>query len=327
MLILLLLLALKHFGAMVDASVIICAHNPRPHYLDRVLEALRKQVLPYEQWELLLIDNASEPALASQWDISWHPNSRHIREDELGLAAARQRGAIEAAAELLVFVDDDNVLADDYLAQALKIQQDWPVLGTWGSGTIVPEFERQPAEHLRRYLSRLALRENRRANWSNVLPCDNATPAGAGICVRAGVAREYCRLYNAETIRLTGRKGTALVGHEDYEIAYVGCSLGFGMGVFPELRMTHLIPKERVSDEYFLRLHEGNQISGALLAYKWLGEIPPSLFSSKSILSLVKNVILTGGFHRRNHLAIVRGRIAARRAVAKYLKGARMADD
>ena len=107
----------------------------------------------------------------------------------------------------------------------------------------------------------------------------------------------------------------------------LGCSLGFGMGVFPELRMTHLIPKERVSDEYFLRLHEGNQISGALLAYKWLGEIPPNPFSSKSILSLVKNVVLTGGFHRRNHLAIVRGRIAARRAVAKYLKGARMADD
>jgi glycosyltransferase involved in cell wall biosynthesis len=314
-------------SAMTEASVIICAHNPRPHYLERVLEALRNQVLSYDQWELLLVDNASEPPLASDWDISWHPNSRHIREDELGLAIARRRGITEAAAELLVFVDDDNVLADDYLAQALKIRQDWPVLGTWGSGTIVPEFERRPAEHLRPYLGRLALRDSRKAYWSNVFPCSNATPAGAGICVRGGVAREYCRLQNAETIRLTGRKGTSLVGHEDYEIAYLGCSLGFGMGVFPELRMTHLIPKERVSDEYFLRLHEGNQISGALLAYKWLGEVPPSPFSSKSVLSLIKNVVLTGGFHRRNHLAIVRGRIAARRAVAKYLKGTSIADE
>ena len=27
--------------AMVNASIIICAHNPRPHYLDRVLAGLR----------------------------------------------------------------------------------------------------------------------------------------------------------------------------------------------------------------------------------------------------------------------------------------------
>ena len=304
---------------MIQASLIICAHNPRPHYLDRVLEALRKQAVPYDQWELLLVDNASDPALAPLWDISWHPNARHIRENELGLAAARRRGIIEATAELLVFVDDDNILAEDYLTQALKIKQEWPMLGTWGSGTIVPEFERQPAEYLRPYLVCLALRCNKEVYWSNVLTCSASTPNGAGMCVRASVTNEYCRLQKTEEIRLTGRKGTALVGHEDYEIAYVGCSLGFGMGVFPKLRMTHLIPKERVSDKYLLRLTVGNQVSEGLLAYKWLGETPPDSFSSKGILSMVKNVLLTGHlFHRRHHLAQVRGRIAARRAIASH---------
>jgi Glycosyl transferase family 2 len=228
-------IGIETLGATVDTSVIICAHNPRPHYLGRVLEALRNQVLPYDQWELLLVDNASEPALALRWDLSWHLNGRHIRENELGLAAARRRGIAEALADLLIFVDDDNVLAEDYLSEALRIGQDWPVLGTWGSGTIV---EQQPAEYLRPYLPRLAL---------DVLSCDDATPAGAG-CACARASRMSGRLCKSETIRLTGREGTALVGHEDYEIAYVGCSLGFGMGVFPELRMTHLIPKERVSD-------------------------------------------------------------------------------
>jgi glycosyltransferase involved in cell wall biosynthesis len=303
---------------MVDASVIICAHNPRPHYLERVLKALRNQVLPYDQWELLLIDNASEPALASLWDISWHLNSRHIREDELGLAAARRRGMTEAVADLLIFVDDDNVLAEDYLLHALTIKQGWPTLGTWGSGTIVPEFEQEPADYLKPYLSRLALRDNSKVFWSNVLSCSDATPTGAGMCVRASIANEYCRLHQTEMIRLTGRKGSALVCHEDYEIAYVGCSLGFGMGVFPELRMIHLIPKERLSDEYFIRHAEGNEFSAGLLAYKWLGSAPPDPFSSKGILSMVKNIVLTGGFHRRHHLAIVRGRIAARRMLAKY---------
>lgn len=218
----------------------------------------------------------------------------------------------------MVFVDDDNVLAEDYLLRALQIGQEWPTLGTWGSGTIVPEFELKPADHLKPYLTRLALRENPKAYWSNVLPCNEATPAGAGMCVRASVANEYRHLHNSETIQLTDRRGVALVGHGDYEIAYVGCSLGFGMGVFPELRMTHLIPKERVSDEYFLRLAEGNQISGALLNYKWLGTRPLNPFSARGILSMFKSVVITGGFDRRHYLAEVRGRIMAQRALAKY---------
>jgi len=303
---------------MVQVSIVICAHNPRPDYLSRVIAALRNQVLPYNQWELVIVDNASEPPLAPHWNISWHPHARHIRENELGLAAARRRGMAEATADLLAFVDDDNVLAENYLSEVVRIAQEWPALGTWGSGTVVPEFERQPADYLKPYLVCLALRDNRQAYWSNVISYGDALPNGAGMCLRASVANEYRRLHDAETIRLTGRKGTALVGHEDTEIAFVGCSLGFGMGVFPELRITHLIPKERVSDEYLLRLAEGNQISGGLLEYKWLGTKPPNPFGVKGILSMFKNVVLTGGFHRRHYIAQVRGRTRALRALAKY---------
>ena len=134
------------------------------------------------------------------------------------------------------------------------------------------------------------------------------------------MADEYRRICQTELIPITGRKGSALVGYEDYEIAYVGCSLGFGMGVFPELRMIHLIPRERSLDEYFIRHAEGNEFSGSVLAYKWLRQAPPRPFSSKGILSIVKNVVFARGFHRRHHLAIVRGRIAARRFLAKHTK-------
>ena len=77
---------------MLELSVIICSHNPRASYLRRVLEGLRQQTLPRESWELLLVDNASKALLASAFDISWHPNGRHILEQELGLAPARQAG-------------------------------------------------------------------------------------------------------------------------------------------------------------------------------------------------------------------------------------------
>jgi hypothetical protein len=111
------------------------------------------------------------------------------------------------------------------------------------------------------------------------------------------------------------------MGHEDYEIAYVGCSLGYGMGVFPELRIAHLIPKGRLSDNYLLRLAEANQVSGGLLAYKWMGETPPDPFSARAILSIFKNVVLAGHlFHRRHHLAQYRGWILARRGIANHVR-------
>jgi hypothetical protein len=68
---------------MITASVIICSHNPRDDYLSRVLDALRLQTLSMAQWELLLVDNASNDELRRKWDVSWHPHGRHIRKTTL----------------------------------------------------------------------------------------------------------------------------------------------------------------------------------------------------------------------------------------------------
>ena len=45
---------------MATLSVIICTHNPRLDYLRRTFDALKLQTLDRDQWELLLIDNASD---------------------------------------------------------------------------------------------------------------------------------------------------------------------------------------------------------------------------------------------------------------------------
>jgi glycosyltransferase involved in cell wall biosynthesis len=118
-------------------SVIICTHNPREDFLRRTLAALRAQTLPTTQWELLLIDNASEKSLSALWDLAWQPNARPLRENELGLTSARLRGIREAQGELLVFVDDDNVLADNFLAAAAELFSKRADLGV-ASGRILP---------------------------------------------------------------------------------------------------------------------------------------------------------------------------------------------
>jgi len=303
----------------LELSVIICTHNPRPDYLRRVLEALRTQTLPVDQWELIVVDNASEHSVASRFDISWHPRGRHAREDELGLAYARQRGMREALSELLVFVDDDNVLALDYLAEALNIRQEWPQLGVWG-GSIVPEFEVEPPAHLTKYLRLLALRKIDAPRWSNVATCADVEPWGAGLCVRSSVASAYRQHYRQSKIHLTGRSGTNLISGEDMEICYVARAASLGMGLFPELTVTHLIPEARLKEEYLVRLAQALHFSHLLLAFSWRGITPRSPFAGIELLRSIKNITTRRKLDRRVYLSNLRAVLQARATIAHAQK-------
>jgi glycosyltransferase involved in cell wall biosynthesis len=290
---------------MPDIAVIICAHNPRKHYLRRVLDALENQTLPKQHWELLLIDNASSSPLASEWDLSSHPNSRHVMEPELGLSAARLRGMRESGSDVLVFVDDDNVLEPGYLSTALRIGLEWPLLGTWGSGSTLPEYERQPPEDLKEFLPFLALRDIKLPRWGNVSVADS-TPWGAGLCVRREVASAYLAHNERSRIHITDRKGSALLSGGDVEISYVARDIGFGTGVFPELRLTHLIPEQRVKREYLLKMYQAGAATHMLLTYKWEGNDPKLPHGLRGFASMAKNMILRRGLDRERYLANIR---------------------
>jgi glycosyltransferase involved in cell wall biosynthesis len=255
-------------------SVVICSHNPRPHYISRAVDALRSQTLPRSSWELLLVDNASSARLADSVDLSWHPKARHIREDELGLTPARLRGIAEAKGDLLVFVDDDNVLAPDYLEQAIAIGEASPWLGAWG-GIIVGEFEAPPEPWIVPHLGYLGIREFSAPIWSNNSDDTRAQPCGAGICVRAGVARTYAAQVAEHPLRRKlDRVGEQLISGGDNDLLGTSCDVGLGYGNFPELRLTHLIPARRLTLEYMARLVGGITISGSLLRYYRSGVLP-----------------------------------------------------
>jgi glycosyltransferase involved in cell wall biosynthesis len=305
---------------VLQASVIICAHNPRSDYFGRVLASLRDQTLPLDNWELLIIDNASKMPLASDWHISWHPTGRHLVESELGVAEARRRGIREARADLIVFVDDDNVLDKSYLTQAVGIGRDWPLLGAWGSGSIQADFEVRPSESVMEFSHYLALRETASPQWSNVASCVQAMPWGAGLCVRKAVAVGYCQLCERSSIQITGRVGSATLSGEDREIALSCCAQGFGFGIFPDLKIIHLIPRHRVSEDYIVRLVEGTTLSDLLLDYKWLNIIPASPLRVRVLLSVLKTLLLHSGIDRRMRFASVRALAKANRIIDADLK-------
>src|SRR6476659_1592040 len=162
-------------------SVIVCTRNPKPEYFRRLLDSLKQQTLPVSEWELLVVDNASTERLEQVWDLSWHPNARHLREEELGLTAARLRGIKESHGQLIVYVDDDNVMTEDYLRLALEIERDNPYITVFGAGALDPEFELPPAPEVQCLVPRLGLRHVDQPRWTNNPEDSTSVPWGAGL--------------------------------------------------------------------------------------------------------------------------------------------------
>jgi glycosyltransferase involved in cell wall biosynthesis len=257
-------------------SVIVCTHNPRSDYFQRVVDALKAQTLPQQQWELLLIDNASKEPLALAWDLSWHPRACHIREDELGLTAARLRGIKESSGELLVFVDDDNVLAPDYLSNALNLSVSRNCVGAFG-GNVTGEFETPPESWVNVMFSIFAVVDVKKEQWA----CSPGTgaqlmaPCGSGMVIRKIVADHWAKVSVNDPLRRgLGRKGASLAGSEDIDMSLCACVLGLAVGRFPQLQLTHLIASRRLKREYLLRLAEEATFSDAILHYIWDGQLP-----------------------------------------------------
>jgi glycosyltransferase involved in cell wall biosynthesis len=260
---------------LISVSAIICTHNPRPDYLRRVLDALKAQTLLKEQWELLLIDNASKEPLAKSCDLSWHPQARHISEDELGLTPARLRGIAEAEGGLLVFIDDDNILTPDYLEYAATIPGSYSHIGVFGAGTLEPEFEEEPEPAVRPWLHMLALRSVSRPTWTNNVADYFCAPHGAGLCVPRRFAARYSQFVReSRTSVVLDRDGENLFCGGDDLFSWLSVGSDVGFGIFPGLRITHLIPAGRVQQDYLVRLVHGHSFSHAVIRYMVYGTHP-----------------------------------------------------
>jgi glycosyltransferase involved in cell wall biosynthesis len=315
------------FEPMAKISVIVCTHNPRRDYLRRVLDALNAQTLPKQDWELLVVDNASDERLAETCDLSWHPRARHIREDDLGLTPARLRGITEARGELLVFVDDDNLPASDFLEQAAGIHGQYPYLGAFGAGSLEPEFEVQPPPEIRPRVHLLALRNVSSVRWSNNASDFDSIPWGAGLCVSRPVANLYRQFIGTldVTAFFLDRSGQELFSGGDDVFSWVAVSAGCGFGIFPQLRITHLIAAGRLNRRYFLRLIHDHTFSSSVRHYVLAG-IQPRRIEWTRYAHVLLHGVRNGRFSMRCQWAESSGEDrAARFILEQRLRPLRMA--
>lgn len=252
------------------ASVIVPTHNPEPERLRRTLLAIRAQTLPGARHETILVNNASTSFPAA--DFFAHcapPNFSVVAEPALGLSAARIRGFATARADVAVLVDDDNVLAPDYLTQVIALFSAYPGVGAIG-GKSVPEFAIEPPAWAREFFPLLALRDLGEAplvskglrppgTTRNEYPA--CAPIGAGMALRRAAWKAWTDARVASPTALSDRRGSALSSAGDNDLVFCMLRAGWEVAYFPALALTHLIPASRLTAGYLARLNRGIQTS------------------------------------------------------------------
>ncbi len=255
---------------MTQLSVIIPTYNPHHGRLQRTLEGLRAQTLSADQWECLLVNNASTEFPGPNYFSKFTPtNFAVLQEPKLGLTAARQRGLRAARGALAVLVDDDNVLAPDYLEQVVALFARQPRIGLAG-GKSIPEFEHPPVDWACEFLALLALRDLGPTEQisTGLRPADsdrNSYPAfapiGAGMALRRAAWNAWLERTPNSGPALCDRRGGELTSGGDNDLVLCAMRAGWEVGYFPALSLTHLIPASRLEAEYLSRLNRGIQKS------------------------------------------------------------------
>jgi hypothetical protein len=205
-----------------------------------------------------------------EYDLSWHPNGRHLREEKIGKLNALALAVRHARGSAIVIVDDDNVLENVYLAEAAAILKNDPALGAFG-GRICGEFEWPVPDCIRPFLRCLAINDQRctEVRTTRSKNEEDAIPAGAGLVVRTALANSYmdhCRGYRVSLG--SGAGGDLLAGSEDTDMVFDIIDQGYYAGQFPQLKATHIIPGARLTLRYTARLRRHRARSEATVFFR-----------------------------------------------------------
>jgi glycosyltransferase involved in cell wall biosynthesis len=229
------------------------------------------QSMAVDLWETLLIDNASAsfPAGTDYGDCA-PVNLRVLREPGLGLTLARLAGIRAARGSIIILVDDDNVLAPDYVAEAARLFVRDTRLGAAG-GKSLPVFESPPAPWELEFLPLLAVRDlgeavllapSFRPAGSAQNQCPLCAPIGAGMVLRREAVLAWAEEVERAPNRLRlDRTGLDLVSGGDNDIVMTVLEHGWSVGYFPSLSLSHLIPSARLDPRYLARLNRAIQRS------------------------------------------------------------------
>ena len=129
-----------------EVTALLTTHN-RAGLLPRVLDGLARQSLDATRFEVVAIDDGSTDA-TQEVLAGWENRLplRIVRQNQAGLAAAKNLGVFLARSPLIVFLDDDDVADPDLLVHHLgaHLANPDPAVAVLGLTTLADDVRRSP---------------------------------------------------------------------------------------------------------------------------------------------------------------------------------------
>lgn len=240
-------------------TAIVCTHN-RSEYLSKALQSLFSQTLKWDDYEILVVDNASTDNTAIQISqlAQQVSNLRYEYEPTPGLSRARNRGYLSAQGKYVAYLDDDAIAAPDWLENILKAFARLPPEAGLLGGKALPIWEAErPAwltKQLLPYLSLLDLAE----------PSLRLGPNQYVVGVNMAMPRRLLEQIGGFQISL-GRHGKMLLSNEELLLKQMLENLGYSTYYDSSVVVHHHIPADRLRPHWFLHRCFWQGVSDALL--------------------------------------------------------------
>ena len=250
-------------------SVVVCTHN-RWAFLERCLSALAAQQAPAADFEVLVVDNASTDATPEQARAfcAARPNFRYLREEKLGLSAARNCGMDAAAGLYLGYIDDDAVAHPDWVGRLVDAFENGSPLPHAVGGEVEPDWGAPPPPWLTKTLRRFLTAE---VGWSTERLW---LTRPQWICeTNAAYRRDVLRYYGRWPEDL-GRRGHSLLSNEN--IINQRLLADGGRILFdPAIRVRHHIHADRLNAQWLKRRAFWQGVSEAVIAKRYPEALNP----------------------------------------------------
>ncbi|NEQ49715.1 MAG: glycosyltransferase family 2 protein [Leptolyngbya sp. SIO3F4] len=240
-------------------SAVICTYN-RADRLLLALDGLQAQTLPREQFEVVVIDNASTDNTKTVCE-EYQQRLPHIvyhYEPVQGLSIARNTGLRVAKGAYIAYLDDDAIPCANWLEDIVSafrtIEPQPAVIG----GVIYPIWEKEPPMWMHHYVQGYftILNHGPKADW---FP-ENEYPYGANMIYR----RDVLLKHNGFSEEL-GRDGKSLLSDEERLLNLTIEADGGKFYYLPSASVQHWIPKERISRSWLLKRCYWQGRSGAVV--------------------------------------------------------------
>ena len=233
----------------ISLDLVICTYN-NALFLDRTLAAIADQVVSSNvKWGILVVnnnctDNTAE-IVKKYAKLSKNPLNMVI-EPIQGLTPARLCGVKQTFGDWIAFIDDDCLLASDWVEKAAIFAQNHPECGGFG-GKVILDWQVKPPEILLKFGYCYA--EQEYDNSAQKISCI----VGAGMVLRRTALKDVGWI---EQQFLADRVGEKLVSGGDVEIGLRVASK-YDLWYNPDCQLQHLIPEHRISLTYLHKMNLG----------------------------------------------------------------------